>query len=50
MALRACGRHGGVRYNAFMFAARRFFLNTASAALAGEAARAITVKTTTIEG
>jgi len=33
-----------------MFAARPFTLNTATAALAGVAARAITTKTTTIKG
>jgi hypothetical protein len=33
-----------------MFAAHPFSLNTASATLAGEAARAITTKTTTIKG
>ena len=33
-----------------MFAARPFALNTASAALAGVATRAITTKTTTITG
>ena len=33
-----------------MFAARLFVLNTASAALAGVAVRAITTKTTTIKG
>jgi hypothetical protein len=33
-----------------MFAARPFLLNTAPAALAGVAARAITIKTTTIKG
>ncbi len=33
-----------------MFAARPFAQNTASAALAGVAARAITTKTTTIKG
>lgn len=33
-----------------MFAARPFALNTASAALAGVAVRAITTKTTTITG
>ena len=36
-------------YNVTMFAARPFLLNTASAALAGVAVRAITTKTTTIE-
>ena len=50
MALYACRRHGGIRYNVFMFAARPFLMNTAFATLAGEAARAITVKTTTIKG
>jgi hypothetical protein len=33
-----------------MFAARPFAQNTAAAAMAGEAARAITTKTTTIKG
>jgi len=33
-----------------MFAARPFHLNTAPAALAGVALRAITLKTTTIKG
>jgi len=33
-----------------MFAARPFLLNTASAALAGVASRAISTKTTTIKG
>ena len=33
-----------------MFAARPFDLNTATAALAGVAVRAITTKTTTIKG
>ena len=33
-----------------MFAARPFTLNTVPAALAGEAVRAITTKTTTIKG
>jgi hypothetical protein len=33
-----------------MFAARPFTLNIATAALAGEATRAITSKTTTIKG
>jgi hypothetical protein len=33
-----------------MFAARRFALNTASAAQAGAAVRAFTTKTTTIKG
>lgn len=39
------------RYNPPMFAARPFTLmNTATAALAGVAVRAITTKTTTIKG
>lgn len=39
--------HGPIRYNPTMFAAHPFPLNTASAAPAGVAARAITTKTTT---
>ena len=37
-----------MHYNVFMFAARPFALNTATAAQAGVAVRAITTKTTTI--
>ena len=36
-------------YNVCMFAARQFLLNTATAALADVAVRAITTKTTTIK-
>ncbi len=39
-----------IRYNDAMFAARPFALNTASAAEAGVAVRATTIKTTTIKG
>jgi hypothetical protein len=41
---------GLIRYNDAMFAARPFALNTASAAMAGVAVRATTIKTTTIKG
>ena len=45
-----CTPEGAFRYNRPMFAARPFALNTAAAALAGVAVRAITTKTTTIKG
>ncbi len=41
---------GLIRYNDAMIAARPFALNTASAATAGVAVRATTIKTTTIKG
>ena len=46
-----CTPENAFRYNRTMFAARPFALmNTATAALAGVAVRAITTKTTTIKG